>query len=367
MSQASDREASKAAFLERAGWGTAERAPLAGDASTRSYERVRKGDDRAVLMDAPPAAETPGCPPEADHAARAELGYNAQARLAGGSMAAFAGLARELKARGFSAPDIIAADFDNGFLLLEDLGDALFARAIEAGEAEQPLYEAAVDLLAALRRSSLPAQVSAEGRIWPVLGYDAVALQAEADLFLDWYVARLLDEKLEEAARADWRALWAPLLEELAEEPAALNLRDYHAENLIWLPERDGPARAGLLDFQDALFGHPAYDLVSLLEDARRDVAPALAEAMKERYAHAAYVADQAAFERAYAILGAQRNAKILGIFVRLAKRDGKARYLDLLPRVEGHFANDLSHPALADLRGWVRRYAPALTREERA
>ncbi len=150
-------------------------------------------------------------------------------------------------------------------------------------------------------------------------------------------------------------------------EPRTLVLRDVHAENLIWLPEREGPARAGLLDFQDALFGHAAYDLVSLLQDARRDVDPALAEAMFERFLEAGAVDDRASFARAYAVLGAQRNAKILGIFVRLAHRDGKQRYLELLPRVARLFLADLEHPALADLKAWVERRLPALAEEARA
>lgn len=366
-SQATERGEALAAFLKAAGWGEAERAVLAGDASTRRYDRLRLGDRTAVLMDAPPHAERPACPPDASPEQRRALGYNAMARLAGPNAAAFAGLARELRARGFSAPDIYAADVENGFLLLEDLGDTLFARAIEAGEAPDALYAAAVDLLAALRRASLPDRVAEQGREWSVLSYDPVALQTEADLFLEWYAPERLRMRVSEDAREEWRQAWAGLFTHLNAEPGVLALRDVHAENLIWLPEREGLARAGLLDFQDALFGHPAYDLVSLLEDARRDVPKSLADAMIKRYVERAYIDDEAGFYRAYAVLGAQRNAKILGIFVRLAVRDGKTAYLRHLPRVARHFLADLAEPGLEPLAQWVRRHAPALAEEVRA
>lgn len=363
----SEREAAIENFLAHAGWGEARRAPLAGDASPRRYWRLRGPQGTAVLMDAPPKLEAAPCPAEADRESRAKLGYQALARLAGLDPAAFMGLARELTARGWSAPRVLAADMEHGLVLLEDLGDALFARAIAAGAPETSLYEAAIDLLAALRRASFPSRLETGGRSWALLDYDAVALQAEADLLLDWYVAGGKPETIDPALRADWEALWADAFAHLAHERPSLVLRDVHAENLIWLPEREGPARAGLLDFQDALFGHPAYDLVSLLEDARRDVTPAVTEAMIARFKEKAFIADEAGFARAYAVLGAQRNAKILGIFKRLHMRDGKDAYLAHLPRVARHFLGDLSHPALADLRGLVLKLAPQVTAEARA
>jgi hypothetical protein len=362
----SDRSGALHALLRRAGWADAERRPLAGDASSRRYERLTRGRDSAVLMDAPAAAEAPSCPPEADAAERRRLGYNAMARLAGPNLAAFAGLARELTARGYSAPEVIAADFAAGYLLLEDLGDALYARILDKGAAAPPLYEAAIDLLGAVRRSTVPETVGYDGRSWRVQAYDAVALQAEADLLVEWYALHRAGMRLEAAALADWRALWAGAFKALAGEARTLVLRDVHAENLIWLPERDGPARAGLLDFQDALFGHAAYDLVSLLQDARRDVDPGLEAGMMERFFKAGAVEDETAFARAYAILGAQRNAKILGIFVRLAHRDGKERYLGFLPRVARLFLHDLEHPVFADLKAWVSATLPTLAEEAR-
>jgi aminoglycoside/choline kinase family phosphotransferase len=355
------------AFLREAGWEDAERLPLAGDASMRRYDRlVRPSGGTAVLMDAPPAAEAPACPPGADATERKRLGYNAVARLAGPNPVAFAGIAQELSRRGYSAPKMLHADLDRGLLLLEDLGDDLFARVIERGAEAQPLYESAIDLLAAISRATFPVETEFNGRVWPLQDYDDLALQAEVDLLTEWYAPHRGGAKLDEAALAEWRDIWAEAFTALSGQPQTLVLRDYHAENLIWLPEREGPAQAGLIDFQDAVFGHPAYDLISLLQDARRDVDPALADAMYARFLDAAGVTDEAAFARAYAVLGAQRNAKILGIFVRLAHRDGKPKYLDLLPRVARLFLSNLTDPALGDLKAWVGRNLPALADEAR-
>jgi len=351
------RAQTRAAFLDAAGWGEARVEPFPGDASTRSYFRLFRGGETAVLMDAPAGAEAPACPPDAGVEARRALGYNAMARLAGPNTAAFAGLATELTARGFSAPQVRAADVEAGLLLLEDLGDALYARAIPDGADEQMLYEAAVDALAAIHRSSFPEAMAAAGHVWRVLGYDDAAKIAEAELLIDWWLPHATGLSVTGPARADWRAAWAEALAPLADGPRGLVLRDYHAENLLWLPEREAEARVGLIDFQDALFGHPAYDLVSLIEDARRDVDPALAAPLKARFVEQTGLGDDAAFAAAYAVIGAQRNAKILGIFVRLARRDGKPRYLDLLPRVEAHFRGDLAHPALEPVRRWFAQH----------
>ena len=365
-SATSERSEAINALLRRAGWIDAERRPLAGDASTRRYERLTRPGGSAVLMDAPPGAEAAACPPDADAEERRRLGYNAMARLAGPNAVAFAGLAQELGRRGYSAPRVIAADVDAGLLLLEDLGDDLVARVIDAGAAARPMYEAAIDLLGALRRATPPRVVSFDRREWVVQDYDAVALQAEADLLVEWYTRRRAEADLSAAAIDEWRAIWAEAFATLDDQPRTLVLRDVHAENLIWLPDREGPARAGVIDFQDALFGHAAYDLVSLLQDARRDVEPGLEEAMYARFLDAGAVEDASAFARAYAVLGAQRNAKILGIFVRLAHRDGKERYLDLLPRVARLFLKNLDHPDLSDLSAWVTAHLPSLAEEAR-
>lgn len=361
---ASARAAEREAFIGKAGWGDAERRPLPGDASTRRYVRLVRGAESAMLMDALGVAEAPTCPPDADVETRKKLGYNALARLAGSNIPAFAGLARELTARGWSAPHVLAGDPDAGFLLLEDLGDAIYARVIDAGADPKPLYGAAIDLLGAIRRATVPQTVTFRGKSWRIQPYDEAALGAEVELLTDWYAGRRAKVAIDPSALGDWRALWAEAFRTLAGEPRTLVLRDVHAENLIWLPEREGPAQAGLLDFQDALFGHSAYDLVSLLQDARRDVDPALEEAMIERFLKVGAVDDEASFLRAYAVLGAQRNAKIVGIFVRLAERDGKLKYLDFLPRVSRLFVSNLEHPALADLKAWTKRTLPSLWEE---
>lgn len=356
----STREAERTAFVAEAGWGDAQIAPFPGDASTRRYFRLTRGRDSAVLMDAPAKAESAACPPDATPQDRARLGYNALARLAGPNLSAFTGLASELTARGFSAPRILSADLNRGFLLLEDLGDRLFVHAIAEGENEQALYEHAIDTLAALYRSSFPGRLAFAGAEWPLLDYDSSALAAEAGLFLDWYAAHR-GGPVSDAARAEWDAIWSDLFGALDAHASGPALRDYHAENLIWLPDRTGPARVGLLDFQDALFAHPAYDLVSLIEDARRDVNPALAQPLKRRFMDKAGLAGADSFDAAYAVLGAQRNAKILGIFIRLSERDGKPKYLGFIPRVARHFAQDLAHPALAPLRRWTETHVPAV------
>ncbi len=357
-----DREALARAFLDQAGFGAATMTPLAGDASTRSYRRIAGGPRPAVLMDAPGAVEAPGCPPEAGPEERRRLGYNAVTRLAGSNLVAFAGLSLELRRRGFSAPEVIALDRTHGFALLEDLGDDLYVGVVRRGVPAEDLYDAAIDVLAAIRRSTLPDAVEADGARWPLLAYDDLALRAEADLFRAWYVpyrqgAGVADEAGEALADALNVVVEAASLT----EGPSLVLRDFHAENLLWLPQREGEARVGLIDFQDAVFGHPAYDLVSLLEDARRDVEPAIVRRAYDRFVERAYVRDRAAFAAAYAALGAQRNMKILGIFARLAVRDGKPKYLAHIPRVAAHLRRDLEHPALAGVAAWIRAHAPAV------
>ena len=312
-------------------------------------------------MDAPPAAEAPACPLDADEKERRQLGYNAMARLAGPDPAAFVCVARELTRRGFSAPRILAADLSTGLILLEDLGNGLYADVLKKNPAqEQDLYEKAVSCLAALYRSSIAPDIVHENASWTVQDYDPLALQAEADLFLDWY-APAFDDAVSETARAEWTAIWGRAFSYLTAHPSGLALRDFHAENIFSLPDRDGTANVGLIDFQDALFAHPSYDLVSLLEDARRDVNRDLVPGLISQFCSEAGIANDESFRTAYAVQAAQRNAKILGIFVRLAKRDGKQAYLNLIPRVAAHFVHDISHPALADLKQWVSKYTPSV------
>ena len=350
------RAEQRRAFLNRAGWAAAVATPMTGDASTRSYERLVLDGRKAILMNAPAAAESAACPPEASPDERRKLGYNAMARLAGPNLNAFLAVAETARKSGLSAPEIFFADPATGFALIEDLGDDLYARAIPNGADEADLYGAAIDALLALRRAAPDAPATPGYRM---LTYDPVAMEAEITLVLDWYWPHVKGSAANDDQRAEHLAAWRPVLEKLA-PPSLMVLRDYHAENLLWLPARDGFRRAGIIDFQDGLFGNPAYDLVSLLEDARRDVAPELAEAMIRRYAEGAArqgAFDEAAFRRDYAILGAQRNAKILGIFARLINRDSKPRYADFFPRVEAHFRNDLKHPDLAPVATFYRTH----------
>ncbi len=350
------RQSEKRDFLARTGWASAAHAPIAGDASTRSYERLSLDGRNAILMNAPRGAETAACPPGASAEDRRKLGYNAMARLAGPNLNAFLAVADALRSTGLSAPEIYAADAATGFALIEDLGDELYARAIPRGEPETDLYAAAIDALIQLR---VGAQAAPRLGDYVMQDYDSVALAAETDLVIDWYWPHLRGEAAPHDIRSEYAAAWDPVIKAVS-RPSSLVLRDYHAENLLWLPARDGYRRAGVIDFQDGLFGNPAYDLVSLLEDARRDVSADLAQSMIARYAAGARRLgdfDAPAFEQDYAILGAQRNAKILGIFARLINRDGKRKYAEFFPRVEAHFRNDIASPALWPVREFFKRY----------
>ncbi len=321
------RSAAIAAFLAAAGWADAVRAPLAGDASARRYERLDRAGARAILMDVPPGS--------------------------GLRIEPFLAVDAWLRAGGFSAPEVRAADADAGLALLEDLGDDLYARLCADPAREAPLYAAAVDVLAELQRRPPPS-----GN-WTPPPYDRAFLMREVGLVPEWYLPAATGSAPAPALVAEYDALCAAALAPVADVRAAPVLRDYHAENLLWLPERAGPARVGILDFQDMLVGHPAYDLVSLLADARRDVPEALRAAMTRRYLDRSG-AEPDPFLRAAATLSAQRNLKILGLFTRLCRRDGKPRYLGYLPRVWGNLARDLAHPDLAPLAAFVHRHVPA-------
>ncbi|MCB2112178.1 MAG: phosphotransferase [Parvularculaceae bacterium] len=343
-------------FLDRAGWSRAGATPVTGDASTRSYERLSLDGRKAILMNAPPMAEGAACPPQASAEERRKLGYNAMARLAGPNLNAFLAVSDAARSAGLSAPEIFEADASTGFALIEDLGDDLYARAIQGGADEAELYSAAIDALLALRRAAPPAPITSTYRM---LTYDDTALEAEIMLVADWYAPHVKGAGMSDEQRAEYIAAWRPIIQKLT-PPCLMTLRDFHAENILWLPERKGFKRAGVIDFQDGLIGNPAYDLVSLLEDARRDVSPALADTMIERYIAGARELgdfDESAFRRDYAILGAQRNAKILGIFARLINRDKKPRYLDFIPRVEAHVRGDLAHSDLSGVAQFFKTH----------
>ena len=360
MDLSSDREAWKSEFLDVHGFGRARREPLSGDASTRRYERLHMpGGARLIFMDQPPALESSICPPGATPDERVALGYNAASRLAAGSVAAFVAVAGFLKSRGLSAPEILAHDVDAGLAVLEDLGDGLFATLIEHGEAERPLYEAAVDVQAALQAEPPPAVLEASGAAWPLLAYDTLALKVGTDTFLEWWPKFAGLPNFSDDAVAEWEALWAPVW---ARGEAGANVfthRDYHAQNLLWLPSRAGPARVGLLDFQDALRAHPAWDLTHLLQDARRDVAPELEAAMLDRFLERRPEVEREAFLIDYRALAAANAARILGrVFARQALL-GRTQYKAYMPRTWRYLERNLKDPQLGDLQRWFARHVP--------
>jgi len=356
------REAQIRDFLAAAGLAEARREGLPGDASTRSYERLlRPGRPTLMLMNAPRAAEAGPCPPDATHEQRAAAGWNAMNRLAAGRVEAFVAAAGYLRGRGLSAPEILAADFSAGLAVVEDLGDALFARRIEAGDPAEPFYAEAVDLLLHLHSQPPPAALPVgEGEPdWPLLTYDAFALKAGADLFVQWWPGHAGTGAFTAEAIAEWDKAWAPVAAAGERGASVFIHRDYHAENLLWLPQRQGLARVGLLDFQDALRAHPSWDLSSLLQDARREVPAELEQAMVARYLAARPELDREAFLADYAGLAALNASRILGIFARLIRRDGKPRYAAFIPRMQRMLARNLANPELSALRAWFEAHAP--------
>lgn len=315
-------------FLDRAGWAGAERATLAGDASFRRYDRISKGPRIAVLMDAPPPAE---------------------------DVRPFIRIAEHLTEMGYSAPRILARDVDAGLLLLEDLGDNTYTKLLAQNHDEESLYALAIDVLADLhkRPAALP-----EGL--PL--YDEARLLAEAALLTDWYWPAIFGRELDPASRVAYLDIWRSLVPSARALPDTLVLRDFHVDNLMLLP-RDGLAACGLLDFQDAVAGPAAYDPMSLLEDARRDIDPGLVARMRARYLAQFPDLDTDAFTLSWTILAAQRHAKVIGIFTRLARRDGKPGYLPHIPRVWRLMEAACAHPALGPLSAWLDEHIPAANR----
>lgn len=343
------------ALIDLAGFGPARRRHLQGDASTRTYERLIGTRRNAVLMNAP---RRPDGPPVRDG-----LPYSAIAHLAE-DVRPFVAMARGLKARGFSAPIVNAADLEAGLLVIEDLGTA----SVVEGNPPAPVaerYEAATDVLAALHRLDLPATLPVAPNIEHTLPpYDVEAFLIETELLVDWYLPHQGLPPITPEQRQMFRSLWAEALAgPMAMKPVWV-LRDFHSPNLMWLPEREGLARVGLLDFQDALMGPPAYDLVSLAQDARVDVPEELELSLVGRYAKSRRESDAhfdvRGFAASYAILGAQRATKILGIFARLDKRDRKPHYLRHMPRIWSYLDRCLAFPDLAGLKAWYDVHVPA-------
>jgi hypothetical protein len=345
------------AFLDgEPAWAGARIAYLQGDASTRGYARLQAGNRTALLMDAP---RQPDGPPIRDGQS-----YSRIACLAEDMVRPFVAIGAVLRSSGLSAPDVMAADLDAGLLLVEDLDDRLYGREVAAGASQAELWRAAVDALVHLRGVPLPPQLELpDGSTFVLPRRDRAAFEIEIDLVLDWLWPELKGGRAPEEIRAEFRALWGPVIDRLLALPGGWFLRDYHSPNLVWMPEREGVARVGILDFQDALNEHFAFDLVSLLQDARVDVPEALERELLDHYA--AQVAarepgfDREQFAAAYADFGAQRNTRLLGLWARLMRRDGKPHYLQHYPRTWEYLARNLRYVTLAPLAAWYGRHFP--------
>lgn len=317
-------------FLKQNGWDDGSRRLLAADASFRHYDRLTRLDESRVLMDAPPPME---------------------------NVRPFLKVARHLEKLGYSAPHVYAADEENGFVLLEDFGDATYTRLLKKGEDERALYTLATDLLVDLHK--LDEETAVPEGLPP---YDDDALLREAMLFPDWFMPAAFGHETDKAAADEYALLWQEVFPLVQKMPKTIVLRDYHVDNLMILDGKTGLQACGLLDFQDALAGAVTYDIMSLLEDARRDISPELFKEMQDRYiaAMADKLPSKEEFLTSWAILAAQRHAKVLGIFVRLCVRDGKPVYLQHLPRLWRLIERALEHPALAKLRLWFDKNVPA-------
>jgi len=340
-------------FLVDAGAGHAERIALTGDASARAYETIRaQGEADRILMNAPRLVLGP---PVKDGKPYAEIAHSAQ------SVAAFVAIARALRERGVAAPQVLAADLDRGFLLLEHLGNGSFLDAEGRPAAER--YAAAAELLATLHEKPWPPRLeAAPGVFHDMPPFDRGALAIEAELLLDWYVPWKTGKAADDRLRKAFAEVWEGLFDRLGKTEHGLVMRDFHSPNIVWRAGRSGSDRLGILDFQDALIGPTAYDVASLAMDARVTVPEAIEQATVAAYAAARRATrgagfDEAGFREAYAIMAAQRNTKILGIFVRLKQRDGKPGYLRHLPRIRAYVGRALAHQALAPLAALYERY----------
>jgi tRNA threonylcarbamoyl adenosine modification protein YjeE len=346
-------------FLNQSGYREAARVPMQGDASTRSYERLISPDRRVILMNSP---RRPDGPP-----VRNGKPYSAIAHIAE-DVKPFVALASGLRARGFSAPEIYQADLDGGFLAIEDLGN----EPVVDGDPLKPIdqrYAAAVELLVELHSQELPANLPVAPQIeYKLPPYDMEAFLIEAELLLDWYFP-FRGAEVTDRMRETYSGLWRNVLHPVIGLDPTWVLRDFHSPNLLWLADRSGTARVGLLDFQDAVIGPAAYDLASLLQDARVDVPEALEIELLGRYARARREAspdfDASSFIKAYVTLAAQRASKILGIFARLDRRDGKPQYLRHLPRIWTYLQRALEHPSLSMLSDWYKVNVPPLPPEK--
>ncbi len=346
-------------LLPRTGFEHATRRWMTGDASTRSYERLTRPDGAtAVLMVSPPRNDAP--------VVRYGKPYHLIAQLAA-DIRPYIAIGKALRRQGVSAPELLAYDVPAGLAVLEDLGSD---PCVDANGPMPDRYAEAVHMLAHLHGRALPATVPLDGDLtYDIPRYDLEALSIEVELLLDWYAPHVAGVAVPASARASFLSIYARLFDLVLAAPQTWCLRDVHSPNLIWLPRRHGIARVGIVDFQDCVLGHPAYDVASLLQDARVTVPEALELKLLGTYAQQRRAAapgfNMAAFVEAYAILGVQRATKILGIFARLDKRDHKPQYLVHLPRIEGYLVKGLAHPTLIELKAWFTANMPrALARE---
>jgi tRNA threonylcarbamoyl adenosine modification protein YjeE len=345
-------------FLSTTRWARAERRFLEGDASFRRYESLRLGPEVAILMDMPARPDGPPVKYGKPYSAIAHLAEDIRAVIAINSV---------LCERGYSAPRSEAHDLAQGFAVMEDLGRNVYGGMMRAGVNMAEPMSAAVAVLADMAGRDWPHEVPLDGQTYRVPSYDVEAQLIEVDLLPSWFWPHLNGNDIPNGARAEFEALWMELLPLTQRGHRVWALRDYHSPNLLWLPEREGRARVGLIDTQDALMGHPAYDLASMLQDARVDIDFGFADDLYEHYC--ALRKDDPKFSRAdvdvaFAILGAQRATKILGIFARLSKRDGKHGYLRHIPRVSRYLERNLAHPQLSRLKRWFDTHLPAVRRE---
>ncbi len=348
------------AFLEKHGWSTAKITYLQGDASARSYARLYGEKGQAVLMNAP---KMPDGPPIRDDGKT----YSDLAHLAE-DIKPFIAVGNALAAAGFTTPNFFAFDLEVGLILLEDLGNDVYGSLIANGAEPKPLYSAAVDVLAGLAQSVLPDTLPVEGTadyILPKCTADVLAIEIE--LLPDWFYPAIAGQAINADDLAQFYAAWRPLLAQVAEDTSHWMLRDFHSPNLLELEGKEARQKVGIIDFQDALAGNTAYDLVSLLQDARLDISEGLETELFAQYCSLRQKAepgfDKARFASDYAILGAQRNTKILGIFARLAKRDNKPAYLVHIPRISTYLERNLQHPDLANLKAWYDKHLPVESR----
>jgi tRNA threonylcarbamoyl adenosine modification protein YjeE len=340
-------------FLDGAGYADATRRRMPGDASVRSYARLIRDDGVVILMNSP---RRPDGPPIYDGRSYSEAVHLAQ------DVTPFVAVAGGLRERGFSAPAIHHADLEGGFLITEDFGTA----GLVDGDPPAPIaerYETATDLLTALHGKALPRTLPVAPQIsYAIPAFGTDALLVELGLMLEWYLPdRGIVPTVE--LRAGFVAIWRELLSKAATSASTWVLRDFHSPNMIWLDQRPGIAKVGIIDFQDAVLGPAAYDLVSLLQDARIDVPEQIELALLTRYIKARREADPtfdpAGFAELYAIMSAQRNTRLLGTFARLNRRDGKPQYLQHQPRIFGYLSRSLAHPALAPARDWYAANVP--------